>query len=56
MELLFLVGVLDRMLDQERQRAEQQLAQERQRAEQVEQRAQQMAERLRSLGIDPDAL
>jgi Uma2 family endonuclease len=45
--------------DQERDRAEQaelRSQQSDQRAEQAESRAQQLAERLRSLGIDPDAL
>ncbi|BAU13987.1 hypothetical protein LEP3755_45310 [Leptolyngbya sp. NIES-3755] len=48
----FSFAEINQMLDQERQRAEraeQQLEQERQRS-------QQMAERLRSLGIDPNAL
>lgn len=48
----FSFAEINQMLNQERQRAdeaEQQLEQERQRS-------QQMAERLRSLGIDPDAL
>lgn len=62
----FSFAEINQMLDQERQRAEQaeqQLDQERQRAEQAEQqleqaeqRSQQLSERLRSLGIDPDAL
>jgi Uma2 family endonuclease len=57
---------VNQMAEQERQRAEQErqrAEQERQRAEQAEQmaeqerlRSQQLAERLRSLGVDPDAL
>ncbi|MBF2006683.1 MAG: Uma2 family endonuclease [Chlorogloeopsis fritschii C42_A2020_084] len=45
--------------EQERQRAEQErqrAEQERQRAEQAEAQVQQLKERLRSLGVDPDAI
>lgn len=55
----FSFSEVNQMLDQERQRAEQaeqRAEQAERRAEQEHQRSQQMAERLRSLGIDPDAL
>ncbi|GAP95178.1 Uma2 family endonuclease [Leptolyngbya sp. NIES-2104] len=48
----FSFAEINQMLNQERQRAEQ----AEQQLEQERQRSQQMAERLRSLGIDPDAL
>jgi hypothetical protein len=49
----FLTSVeLEKLAQQERQRAEQ----ERQRAEQERQRAEQLAAYLRSIGVDPDNL